>query len=539
MAPRFTFSRAMYRLLLSLLPASFRRRFGPDMEDDFAELMAAKTAEQPIAGRVRGWRVAVADLARTSSRERAHATLAAIRLDVKEAARRLVRTPAFTLGVVATLGVGLAVATLTFAIVDGVWLRPFPYLDPDRVVMVSRYGLTTDELASIRAERGIFTDLGGYNVSFAPLTLLGDEPQMLRQALVTPNFLEVLGVRPALGQPRFDDPGTGDREVMLSHRLWTQRFGSDPAIVGRRVAFEDGPRQVVGVLAPDFFFPTPIQALMPDVLTVLDAATPKPDRWIRGIGRLQPGVTAARASAVVDAIVQRPDIPAWRLRPPSALSVRSLTDETVGDYVRNMMALLFGGVGVLLLIASLNLMHMLVARGLGRAREVAVRRALGARRVELVRLFLLEALMLAAAGGVLGWLLSLWTFDFVRALVPAALVRGSIRHAQCPRLDRIRWLRSRRRCALRPVSGAPAVARESRRPARTAQPRRLGAVAARQAAHRARNRPGGRARRRRQPDDEQLPASEPGGSGLPARSPAPGTPEVAIRDERSRRPRLR
>jgi len=425
MAPRFVLSRAMYRLLLSLLPATFRRRFGPDMEEDFAELMAAKTAEQPIAGRVRGWRVAVADLARTSSRERGHATLAAIRLDVKEAVRRLVRTPAFTLGVIATLGVGLAVATLTFAIVDGVWLRPLPYLDPDRVVMVSSYGLSTAEFASVRAERATFTDVTGYSWSFAPLTLLGDEPQMLRQTLVTPNFLEVLSVRPALGQPRFDDPGTGDREVMLSHRLWTQRFGSDPAIVGRRVMFEDGPRQVVGVLAPDFFFPAPNQILMPDVLTVLDAAPPKPDRWIRVIGRLQPGVTVARASAVVDAIVQRPDIPAWRLRPPGALSVRSLADETVGDYVRNMMALLFGGVAVLLLIASLNLMHMLVARGLGRAREVAVRRALGARRIELVRLFLLEALMLAAAGGVVAWLLSLWAFDFVRALVPAALVRGA------------------------------------------------------------------------------------------------------------------
>src|SRR5580765_8083121 len=130
------------------------------------------------------------------------------------------------------------------------------------------------------AERATFTDVTGYSWSFAPLTLLGDEPQMLRQTLVTPNFLEVLSVRPALGQPRFDDPGTGDREVMLSHRLWTQRFGSDPAIVGRRVMFEDGPRQVVGVLAPDFFFPAPNQILMPDVLTVLDAATPKPDRWI-------------------------------------------------------------------------------------------------------------------------------------------------------------------------------------------------------------------------------------------------------------------
>ena len=235
---------------------------------------------------------------------------------MSEAARRLVRTPAFTLGVVATLGVGLAVATLTFAIVDGVWLRPLPYFDPDRVVMVSSYGLTTAEFASVRAERGTFIDASGYSWSFAPLTLLGDEPQMLRQTLVTSNFLEVLGVRPALGQPRFDDPGTGDRQVMLSHRLWTQRFGGDPAILGRRVMFEDGPRQVVGVLAPDFFFPAPNQILMPDVLTVLDAAAPKPDRWIRVIGRPQPGVTAARASAVVDVIVQRPDIPAWRQRPP-------------------------------------------------------------------------------------------------------------------------------------------------------------------------------------------------------------------------------
>ncbi|HKV99077.1 MAG TPA: FtsX-like permease family protein [Vicinamibacterales bacterium] len=343
-------------------------------------------------------------------------------LDVKEATRRLIRTPLFTAAVVSTLGAGLAVAMLTFAIVDGVWLRPLPFTDPDGLVSISPYSISPADLLALENERATFAGVAGYSLSFPALVLPGDEPLVIRQAIITPNFLELLGVRPLLGAARLSDPAAGTPEVYLTHRLWMQRFGGDPAVVGSQIAFEDRSRRVAGVLPADFLFLTTIQELMPDVLAT--PVEPLQGRALRAIGRLAGGVTTAQASAVVDR-----DAPP-RL-PPNALvmqrrdpPVQSLSATFVGDYVTNIMRLLIGGVGILLLIASANLTHMLIARGSGRAREVAVRRALGARRFELVRLIMLEGLLLAIAGGFVAALLSVWTFRFVQALIPNVLPRS-------------------------------------------------------------------------------------------------------------------
>ncbi|HUL72077.1 MAG TPA: FtsX-like permease family protein [Vicinamibacterales bacterium] len=341
-------------------------------------------------------------------------------LDAKEATRRLIRTPLFTAAVVGTLGVGLAVAMLTFAIVDGIWLRPLPFADPDRLVSIAPYSISSADLASVERERGIFSAVGGYSTGFPPLILPGDEPLVIRQAIVTANLLEVLGVRPLLGAPHLSDPAAGPPELYLTHRFWMQRFGGKPDIVGSQIVFEDRSRRVAGVLPPDFLYLTAIPDLMPDVLTT--PVSPPQGRWLRAIGRLADGVTIAQASAVVDraAPPQLPPNVRRRTDPP----VQLLSDALIGDYVANIMRLLFGGVAILLLIASANLTHMLIARGAGRARELAVRRALGARRIELVRLITLEGLLLAIAGGLIACVLSLWTFPVVQALLPTVLPRS-------------------------------------------------------------------------------------------------------------------
>ena len=160
-------------------------------------------------------------------------------LDAREATRRLVRTPFFTAGVVCTLGVGLAVAMLTFAIVDGVWLRPLPYADPDRLVSISPYSISSADLAAVENERATFAAVGGYSLGLPALILPGDEPLVVRRAVVTTNFLELLGVRPASWRTAPGDPAAAGPEVYLTHHLWMQRFGGDPAIVGSLVAFED------------------------------------------------------------------------------------------------------------------------------------------------------------------------------------------------------------------------------------------------------------------------------------------------------------
>jgi predicted permease len=426
-ASRFTFSRGLYRLLLRTLPASFRRRFGADMEEDFAELMASSTGGRPIAGRVRGWRLAVADLARTSSRERGRAAFGAIRLDLKDATRRLARSPLFTISVVGTLGVGLAVVILTYAIVDGVWLRPLPYADPDRLVTSTLTWSVGDYLAVAR-EQDVFADVAGYSLSYPPLVLLGDESRVLKQALVTPNFLQVLGVQPVLGVPRLEDGTDGEPGVVLPYSLWVQGFGGDPAIIGRGLQFEDHTRRVIAVLGPDFVFPASIQPLAPDVLTVLPLSSSATGRWLRAIGRLRPAASLTLAAATVNRVAPPPPpspggpLERWRVEgtPP----VRPIADSMVGT-TRTMMALLIGSVGFLLLIASANLMHMLIARGTARAREIGVRRALGARRSQLVRLVLIESLLLVSAGGLVGWALSIWSIDAVRALVPSTLPRAA------------------------------------------------------------------------------------------------------------------
>ncbi len=430
MAFRFRFSLGIYRRLLHLLPAQFQGRFATQMEEDFADLLASRTSRGPIVGRASAWRRALVDLARTTARERRHGSaVSGLTLDIKEATRRLARTPWFTATVVLTLGIGLAVATLTFSIVDGLWMRPLPYADPDRLAATFT-SLTADQFLGVSQQTSAFEGTAGYFQGGPALILPASgeaETLFTRQALVTSGFLETLGVKPLLGASTFDDAPGADAAVILTHRLWVSRFGADRAIVGQFATFQDRPRRVIAVLGPDFTFPTGIPALAPDVLTRLEVKPPAAGRWST-ILRLQPDVSMKQAADVVGGILTSTSaapgqVEMWRSRGDPA--VHPLSESLIGEYVGLMMQLLLAGVCFLLLIATANLAHLLIAKSAGRAREVAVRRALGARRVEIVRLLVLDGLLLSVAGGLVAWALSVWAFGAVRSLVPAAIPRAT------------------------------------------------------------------------------------------------------------------
>ncbi len=352
--------------------------------------------------------------------------------DVRTGLRQLRRAPGFAAITILTLALGIGATTAIFSVVDGVLLRPLPYPEADRLVMVwrtlpslgfERAPVSYPNLAAWRAGSPGFEELGAYGVRLATLAR-GDGPERLRGAYATAGLFEVLGTSPALGRTftdREDRPG-GDPVVVLSHVLWTDRFGADPGILGRSIRLDDRSHTAIGVMPAGFGFPSEETAfwipagLMPE-------SGDRGTNFLMAVGRLAEGVEAAAAERQVRATVDRlreahPDL---FLEGESAW-MESLHTFRVGDTRPALLALL-GGVGVLLLLACLNLANLQLARTASRRGELAVRSALGAGRGRLARQLLVETLILAAAGGLLAVLLGDLLLQSILALAPTSIPR--------------------------------------------------------------------------------------------------------------------
>jgi predicted permease len=363
------------------------------------------------------------------------------RRDIGHAFHTLRRSPGFALTVALTLAFGMGAVTTLFTVANSVLIRPLPYPHGDRLVAVehaapglglARTGLSDGLYFHYRARAYSFEDLAVY--SEALLTLAnakaGAEPVSVTYA--GPEFFRVLGARVLAGRLfREDDGAAGFRDarwpVLLSEELWRRRFGADPGLVGRTIEVNELPRRVVGILPAAFDFPHPGTEIwmlyMPDSVRASAAWI-----WISAIGRLRPGVTPRAAQAelarVLPSIVGRyRDATAdWlretRLQPV----VVPLKDLVVGD-VGNSLWMLLAGMALLLLAACANVSNLFLARSEYRAREIAVRLALGARRLDLVRLFAAEALVVSALGAGLGLLLATWGLHALVMAAPLALPR--------------------------------------------------------------------------------------------------------------------
>jgi putative ABC transport system permease protein len=355
--------------------------------------------------------------------------------DLLYALRGLRKRPLFTAVAVLTLALGIGANAAIFSVVSGVLLRPLPYPDPDRLMMLWTYnprqGFDKDvgtypNFEDWRRQNTTFERMAAYTGASFTLTGAGD-PAQIRGAIVTPGFFETLGTPVMLGRV-FDDREAvagGERTVILGHGLWTRRFGSDRLIVGRTISLNGVPHEVLGVMPQAFAHPEDADLWTPLARSERfgQLMQARGSYWLTVIGRLKPGVARASAQAEMDTIAAGLE----RQYPVNAgIGVRlvPLHDEIVGD-VRQPLLILGGAVCFVLLIACANVANLLLTRAASRQKELAIRAALGAGRGRLIRQMLTESLVLALAGGGAGLLLSAWGVDVLQAMAPPNVPRLS------------------------------------------------------------------------------------------------------------------
>jgi len=344
--------------------------------------------------------------------------------DCRYAARVLFRARAQAVLAICTIGIAIGANTTIFTVVNATLLAPLPFPDADRIMQVAHI-FSDGEIdssisvpkylflrsnASAFASMAAYQDLGGSGVN---LTGAGEPPERVGATRVASSFFTVLGIQPSLGRSFRNEenlPGAG-RVAILSHRLWTRRFGASPAIVGTTIAINDEPFEVVGVMPPSLKFPQWAELWIP---LEMDPAADARHGFLDVIGRLKPGVTldAARAEmSVVGEAYRRVD--PTDLRAEVSFHVRPLREALYGS-IRPALLALLAAVGAVLLVACVNVANLQLARTMTRASEIGVRVALGATRARIVRQLLVESTLLAVAGGMLG----LWIAAF---LLPAVL----------------------------------------------------------------------------------------------------------------------
>ncbi len=442
----------IWRAALRLLPPEFRARH----EDDIGRVIEWHLEGKGAIGRPAVWARAVADTVVAAVRMRRAArrldraegmTMDRVFQDVGFAVRALQRRPGFTVLAVLTLAVGIGANTAIFSVVNGVLLRPLPYLAADRIgILWHEFGDGAQKLPAVHPlDVRDYRDRSELFETFTMATgremILGEstDPEVVDVGLVEAGFFEFFGTAAEHGRtftPEEDVAGAVPAAV-LSHRLWVRRFGADPAVVGSAVPLAGGTIDVVGVLPEDFRLRLPSEAfLLRDAelwLSLrLDPARTPPRNFtgFTGFGRLEEGVTFAQAQSEVESLAARlkeehPEHAASKL----VARIEPLQADIVKGADRTIL-LLFGAVGFVLLIACANVANLVMVRGQSRSAELALRSALGAGKAGLARLVLVESALLATAGSVLGLLLAWGGIE-----VLTTLGQGSVPLLDAVRLD--------------------------------------------------------------------------------------------------------
>ncbi len=354
-----------------------------------------------------------------------------IRQDLKYGLRTMCKNPAFSVGVILTVALGIGANTAMFSVIRAVLLKPLPYPDADRVVLITE-GATPVRFEEIKSASRSYTAVGDSAGGFEDMSLSGrGQPEVLKAARVSANFLDILEMAPLRGRSFLaeeDKPGA-PAVAMISAALWQRRFDSDGSIAGKSITLAGIPHTIVGVLPPGFQFPIPGG----------DVWIPRPEEWsaispesrvlsptLVVFGRLKNEVSLTQANAELSVLQDQyaaahPEM--LDAKPDSPRVVIPLREDLVSD-VRPKLWILFGAVGFVLLIVCANVASLLLARATTREREFAVRAAIGAGRGRVIGQLLVESLLLASLGGLLGMALAAGILRGIRAMAFVDLPRS-------------------------------------------------------------------------------------------------------------------
>jgi putative ABC transport system permease protein len=410
----------IYRLLLHLYPSSFRAAYGDEMCDIFARRRRGASG----FGLLALWTSAFGEIVWNAAA--AHWDI--LRQDLRYAVRSLNNSRAFTLTAIMVVALGVGANTAAFSIADFVLIRPLPFPQPDRLVRLwetlpgyNRMELSPADYRDWKRMSKSFQSMGA--LTDEPTNMVGQgEPQRIDGALVTADVLPTLGVQPLIGrwftpeEDRDGAPGT----VLLSYRIWQASFGGDSGVLGRTLRLDDKAYTVIGVMPPDFHFPTRTIDLWRPIQFQEDDFQDRNNNFLQAVARLKPGVSLEQAKAEMAVITDE----LKRQYPKENGRVDAnvyLLQNDLSPLARLMVLALAAAAACVLLIACANLVNLLLARSLMRQRELAVRAAVGAGWSRLLRQMVTESMLLAFAGGVAGVLLALAAVPLLARLVPYSL----------------------------------------------------------------------------------------------------------------------
>ena len=351
--------------------------------------------------------------------------------DLRYAARKLLRTPGFTLVAVATLALAIGATTAVYSIVDGVLLEPLPFHEPDRLVRVESvdrqgksFPISPADYLDYGAQTSSFSGMAQFMAGSGNFATNDGEPTRLDRLTVGPSFFSVLGLNPVRG--RFfagaeGEPGS-QGVVVISEKLWRSRFAAASDAIGRTITIDERPFTIIGIAPKSADYPQSVDVWTPRTIMPSSDPSARGGHAFYAVARLKPGVTVARGKADISAVAKRLSEQYPETNSGFGASIAPLQEQLVGNLRPTLFAIL-GSVAFVLLIACANVANLLLVRASARSGEMAVRTALGAGTARIVRQLVTESLLLAVAGATIGTALAVWVVRSIVALGPRLLPR--------------------------------------------------------------------------------------------------------------------